>query len=61
MQPDAVAAALAPIYLGRVGSLVVETRRMTAEEAEDRVEAQARAFERLKPSLVERWRTEVTA
>jgi hypothetical protein len=61
MEPDAVAAALAPVYLGRVGSLVVETRRMTAEEAEDRVEAQARAFERLKPSLVERWRTEVIA
>ena len=59
MKPDAIAAALAPIYLGRVGSLVVETRRMSGEEAEERVEAQARAFERLKPSLVERWRMEV--
>jgi glucosylglycerate synthase len=59
MTPEALAAALAPIYLGRVGSLVVETRRMDAEEAEDRVEAQARAFERLKPSLVERWTAEV--
>ncbi len=57
--PDALAAALAPIYLGRVGSLVVETRRMTGEEAEERIEAQARAFERLKPSLVQRWRSEV--
>ena len=61
IQPDALAAALAPVYLGRVGSLVVETRRMTGEEAEERVEAQARAFERLKPTLVERWRAEVTA
>jgi hypothetical protein len=57
--PDTLAAALAPIYLGRVGGLVVETRRMDPEEAEDRVEAQARAFERLKPSLVERWDAEV--
>jgi hypothetical protein len=32
---------------------------MTAEEAEERVESQARAFERLKPALAERWRTEV--
>jgi hypothetical protein len=61
IQPDALAAALAPVYLGRVGSLVVETRRMTGEEAEERVEAQARAFERLKPSFVERWRAEVQA
>ncbi len=59
MQPHAIAAALAPVYLGRVGSLVVETRRMSADEAEERVEAQARAFERLKPALVERWRAEV--
>jgi hypothetical protein len=59
MAPDALAAALAPIYLGRVGSLVVETRRMDPEEAEDRVEAQARAFEHLKPSMVERWDAEV--
>jgi hypothetical protein len=29
---------------------------MDAEEAEGRVEAQARAFERLKPSFVEAWR-----
>jgi hypothetical protein len=49
------------VYLGRVGSLVVETRRMTAEEAEERVEAQARAFERLKPALADRWRAEVSA
>jgi hypothetical protein len=59
MAPGALAAALAPIYLGRVGALVVETRRMDPEEAEDRVEAQARAFERLKPSFVERWAAEV--
>jgi hypothetical protein len=54
--PEELAAAVSPIYLGRVGGLVVETRRMDAEEAEGRVEAQARAFERLKPSFVEAWR-----
>jgi glucosylglycerate synthase len=55
---EELAAAVAPIYLGRVGGLVIETRRMDADEAEERVEAQARAFERLKPALVAAWRAE---
>ena len=49
-------AALVPIYFGRVGSFVIENRHQTTDEAEDRVERQARAFELLKPYLVERWR-----
>jgi hypothetical protein len=48
-------AALVPIYFGRVGSFVIENRHQTTEEAEDRVERQARQFELLKPYLVERW------
>ncbi len=48
--------ALVPLYFGRVGSLVVECRRLAQEDAEDRVERQARAFELRKPYLVERWR-----
>ena len=48
-------AALVPIYFGRVGSFVIENRNVTTEEAEDRVERQARTFERTKPYLVERW------
>jgi hypothetical protein len=48
-------AALVPIYFGRVGSFVIETRHQTTTDAEERVERQAREFELLKPYLVERW------
>jgi glucosylglycerate synthase len=51
-------AALVPIYFGRVGSFVVENRAMTTDQAEDRVERQAREFELLKPYLVDRWTNE---
>ncbi len=55
---DDLVAALVPIYLGRVGSFVIETRAMSGEEAEERVEHQARVFELLKPELVGRWTRE---
>jgi glycosyltransferase involved in cell wall biosynthesis len=53
--PEMVAA-LAPIYLGRVAGFVIENRGLTSDQAEERVERQAREFERQKPYLVERWR-----
>jgi hypothetical protein len=52
-------AALVPIYFGRVGSFVIENRKVTTAEAEERVERQAREFELLKPYLVQRWRESV--
>jgi hypothetical protein len=52
---DRWVAALVPVYFGRVGSFIVENRRMTTDQAEERVERQAREFELLKPYLVERW------
>ena len=52
-------AALVPIYFGRVGSFVIENRKVTTDEAEERVERQAREFELLKPYLVQRWRESV--
>ena len=52
---DEIVAALVPIYFGRVGSLIVETRHITTDAAEERVERQAREFELLKPYLIERW------
>ena len=48
-------AALVPIYFGRVGSFVIENRKVTTDEAEERVERQAREYELLKPYLVDRW------
>ncbi|MEO5885217.1 MAG: glycosyl transferase family 2 [Candidatus Limnocylindrales bacterium] len=52
---ETLVASLVPIYFGRVGSFIIENRNVTTEQAEDRVERQAREFERLKPYLVERW------
>jgi hypothetical protein len=52
---DELVAALVPIYFGRVGSLVVESRHLATDAAEERVERQAREFELKKPYLLERW------
>jgi glycosyltransferase involved in cell wall biosynthesis len=52
---EQLVAALVPVYFGRVGSFVIENRQITTDQAEDRVERQAREFELLKPYLVERW------
>ncbi len=49
-------AALVPIYFGRVASFVIANRGLTTDQAEERVEQQAREFELLKPYLVESWR-----
>jgi glucosylglycerate synthase len=54
-QIEQLVAALVPVYFGRVGSFVIENRQITTEQAEDRVERQAREFELLKPYLVEHW------
>jgi glucosylglycerate synthase len=54
-QIEQLVAALVPVYFGRVGSFVIENRHITTEQAEERVERQAREFELLKPYLVERW------
>ena len=58
---ETLVAALVPIYFGRVGSFIIENRNVTTEQAEDRVERQAREFELLKPYLVERWEAAVGA
>jgi hypothetical protein len=52
---DRLVAALVPVYFGRVGSFIVENRRMTTDQAEERVERQSREFELLRPYLAERW------
>ena len=52
---DAFVAALVPVYFGRVASFVIENRDLPTDRAEERVERQAREFERLKPYLVDRW------
>jgi glucosylglycerate synthase len=54
---ERLVAAFVPIYFGRVGRFIIENRRLSGEQAEDRVERQAREFELLKPYLVEQWRS----
>jgi hypothetical protein len=58
---ESLVAALVPVYFGRVGSFVIENRDITTDQAEERVERQARQFELLKPYLVERWRASTRA
>jgi hypothetical protein len=57
---DQLVASIVPLYFGRVGGLVIETRDMTTDQAEVLVDRQARAFELGKPYLVERWRRAAT-
>ena len=52
---ETLVASLVPIYFGRVASFVIENRTVTTDQAEERVERQAREFELLKPYLVKRW------
>ena len=57
---ERLVAAFVPIYFGRVGQLVIEDRRLSGEQAEERVERQAREFELLKPYLVEHWQAAIS-
>jgi hypothetical protein len=58
---ERLVAAFVPIYFGRVGRFIIENRRLSSEQAEERVERQAREFELLKPYLVDRWREAAAA
>jgi glycosyltransferase involved in cell wall biosynthesis len=46
---------LPPLYLARVASFVGETREMTSEQVEDRIERLCLCFEEMKPYLINRW------
>ena len=56
---EVMVASLVPVYFGRVASFIIENRHVSTDQAEERVERQAREFELLKPYLVERWNTAV--
>jgi len=55
ISPDDVLDLFAPLYFAKTGSFAQETLRMSSKEAERVVEAQAKAFEKEKPYLIERW------
>jgi hypothetical protein len=48
---------LTPLYLGWVSSYVVRTQADTDDQAEQKIEQMALAYEQLKTRLVERWDT----
>jgi glucosylglycerate synthase len=46
---------LAPLYLARVASFVLETEPLDAASVEQRIEQLCLTFESMKPDLIERW------
>ena len=50
---------LVPLYRTRTASFIEETQKMSSQEAERVIEAQAEIFEDLKPYLIKRWSSEV--
>ena len=56
LDKNAVIDSMTPLYYGRTAGLVVESQGMDSDTFEREViQAQARAFEALKPYLIERW------
>lgn len=52
---DHIIQAMAPLYRGKMYTFLVENRDASGDEVEARVEELCQTFERLKPSLLERW------
>jgi glucosylglycerate synthase len=53
---DHLLKSLAPLYLGQMASLVLETRDGKPQAVEDSIEALCQTFTRMKPYVIERWR-----
>ncbi|MCD6320615.1 MAG: glycosyltransferase [Candidatus Desulfofervidaceae bacterium] len=46
---------LVPLYFGKTLSFVKKTERMSIQEAEELIEYECEAFEKIKPYLIQRW------
>jgi glycosyltransferase involved in cell wall biosynthesis len=55
MNREHVLKTLAPLYLGKVASLVMDMANNTAADVEKRLESLCIAYEKNKPYLIERW------
>jgi hypothetical protein len=55
MRRDHVTQALLPLYLGRAGSFVMQHAGSDPVQIDAALDALSAAFERAKPSLVQRW------
>jgi hypothetical protein len=54
---DHIIQALAPLFRGRVLTFLTENRNASADEVENNIEALCREFERLKPYLLQTWKS----
>jgi len=54
---DHIVQALAPLFRGRVFTFLTENRNASADEVENNVEALCLEFERLKPYLLQLWKS----
>jgi hypothetical protein len=52
---DHIIQALAPLYRGKMYTFLIENREASGKEVEENVEGLCQTFERLKPSLLDRW------
>ncbi len=54
---DHIIQALAPLFRGRVFTFVTENRNASADDVEDNIEGLCLEFERLKPYLLQMWKS----
>ncbi len=54
---DHIIQALAPLFRGRVCTFLIENRNATANDVENNIEALCLEFERLKPDLLQMWKS----
>jgi hypothetical protein len=54
---DHVIQALAPLFRGRVLTFVIENRNASADDVENNIEGLCLEFERLKPYLLQIWKS----
>jgi hypothetical protein len=54
---DHIIQALAPLFRGRVCTFLIENRNASANDVENNIEALCLAFERLKPDLLQMWKS----
>ncbi|HKN71065.1 MAG TPA: hypothetical protein VJX30_08550 [Terriglobales bacterium] len=54
---DHIIQALAPLFRGRAFTFVIENRNASADDVENNIEALCLEFERLKPYLLELWKS----
>ncbi|MFA6954892.1 MAG: glycosyltransferase [Thermoanaerobaculia bacterium] len=55
---DQLLSSLTPLYLGRVGSFILDNRDRSDEDAEEQIQQLARTFKSLRNDFVDAWRAE---